>query len=161
MAVTTDNAGNMKKAIKKLGKFQWFGCFGHTLNLVIKRALKHSTLPMSDVADLQQSDNTDSESAESENEDNDQNERPRQSRAKRDKSGFAILKLKFKKLVTFVHKSTNAKDEFRQCQETANLKTKALKQDCATRWNRETRRPQIEFLVKGFSFSKNGVKGVK
>ena len=46
MLVTTDNAGNMKKAIKKLGKFKWLGCFGHTLNLAIKRALKNATLPM-------------------------------------------------------------------------------------------------------------------
>ena len=47
VAVTTDNAGNMKKAIKKLGKFQWFGCFGHTLNLVVKRTLKKATMPIS------------------------------------------------------------------------------------------------------------------
>ena len=148
VAVTTDNAGNMKKAIKKLGKFQWFGCFGHTLNLVVKRALRKSTLPMSDIPDLLQSDNSDnndSEEPESENAENDQEAIPPQSKAKRDKSGFEVLKLKFKKLVKFTHKSTNAKDEFKQCQETAKLKIKALMQDCATRWNRDARNAQIKF----------------
>ena len=136
VAVTTDNAGNMKKAIKKLGKFQWFGCFGHTLNLVIKRALKNSTLPMSDVPDTHLSDDDLSDELDSENEGTDKEEISRSSKG--NKSGFEVLKLKFKKLVTYVHKSSNAKDEFEQCQKTANLKIKALVQDIATRWNRDT-----------------------
>ena len=111
MAVTTDNASNMKKAIKRLGKFQWIGCFGHTLNLVIKRSLKRSTTSMSDAFESENESNSDEDE-----------ERPVKSKEKADKSAFGILKLKFKKLATFLHKSSNAKEEFEQCQETLNMK---------------------------------------
>lgn len=42
VSVTTDNATNMKKAFESDTTFpgQWFGCFGHNLNLAISKALK-------------------------------------------------------------------------------------------------------------------------
>ena len=150
VAITTDNAENIKKAIKKLGKFPWFGCFGHTLNLVVKRALKKSTVPMTDIPlDLTQSQATDSDEEERDNgsdsnEDEQVENQPRRGSAKADKSAFSILHKKFKDLARFVHKSSNAKVEFKACQEKANATlpedqrcTTNLKQDIATRWNRE------------------------
>ncbi|XP_056095123.1 E3 SUMO-protein ligase ZBED1-like [Rhinichthys klamathensis goyatoka] len=43
VSVTTDNATNMKKAFENDTTFpsQWFGCFGHNLNLAISKALKN------------------------------------------------------------------------------------------------------------------------
>ncbi|XP_051771149.1 E3 SUMO-protein ligase ZBED1-like [Ctenopharyngodon idella] len=43
VSVTTDNATNMKKAFESDTTFpcQWFGCFGHNLNLAISKALKN------------------------------------------------------------------------------------------------------------------------
>ena len=37
---TTDNANDITKALKKLGKFRWFGCAGHNMNLVIQAGFK-------------------------------------------------------------------------------------------------------------------------
>ena len=74
-----------------------------------------------------------SESDESEPENEEENVQDTSSQSKKVTSGFDILKLKFKKLVTFTHTSTNAKDELTQCQETCKLKSKVLPQECPTR----------------------------
>ena len=145
VSVVTDNAGNMKKAIKKLGKFRWIGCFGHTLNLVIKRALKKATTPPATMPPAatplagNDSDTSESESeAESDsNDDRDRRKKTSMAKADKPKSAFAVLKKKFKDLARFLHKSSNAKVEFRECQATAQIKEpKMPKQDVATRWNR-------------------------
>merc|ERR1712121_312880 len=39
----TDNASDIGKAIKQIGKFPWFGCAGHHLNLVAQEAFKKVT----------------------------------------------------------------------------------------------------------------------
>ena len=35
----TDNASNVYKAIVKVGKHKWLGCFGHTINLIVKAGM--------------------------------------------------------------------------------------------------------------------------
>ena len=37
---TTDNASDITKAIKKIGKYSWFGCAGHHLNLIAQAGFK-------------------------------------------------------------------------------------------------------------------------
>ena len=37
---TTDNASDIAKAIKKIGKYSWFGCAGHHLNLIAQAGFK-------------------------------------------------------------------------------------------------------------------------
>ena len=36
----SDNASDIAKAIKKLGKYRWFGCAGHHLNLIAQAGFK-------------------------------------------------------------------------------------------------------------------------
>ena len=36
----SDNASDIKHALKDLGKFDWLGCTSHNLNLVLKEATK-------------------------------------------------------------------------------------------------------------------------
>ena len=37
---TSDNAGDISKALKTLGKYRWFGCAGHHLNLIAQAGFK-------------------------------------------------------------------------------------------------------------------------
>ena len=37
---TSDNAGDISKALKTLGKYKWFGCAGHHLNLIAQAGFK-------------------------------------------------------------------------------------------------------------------------
>ena len=37
---TSDNASDISKALKKLGKYKWFGCAGHHLNLIAQAGFK-------------------------------------------------------------------------------------------------------------------------
>ncbi len=39
IAITTDNASNMKKCVELLNEIKWVGCFSHTLQLVIGKGL--------------------------------------------------------------------------------------------------------------------------
>ena len=36
----SDNASDISKALKVIGKYKWFGCAGHHLNLVVKEGIK-------------------------------------------------------------------------------------------------------------------------
>ena len=40
MTFVSDNAGDIKKALSVNGHFNWVGCAGHHLNLVVKEAFK-------------------------------------------------------------------------------------------------------------------------
>merc|ERR1712055_151868 len=40
LCLTSDNASDISKALKKIGKFRWFGCAGHNMNLVIQKGFK-------------------------------------------------------------------------------------------------------------------------
>ena len=40
LTFTSDNAGDISKALKKLGKYRWFGCAGHHLNLIAQAGFK-------------------------------------------------------------------------------------------------------------------------
>ena len=40
VTVVSDNASDIRRAMRDLGGFQWLGCSGHNLNLVIKEGLK-------------------------------------------------------------------------------------------------------------------------
>ena len=36
----SDNASDVRRALRDLGGFEWFGCVGHLLNLVVKEGFK-------------------------------------------------------------------------------------------------------------------------
>ena len=111
---TTDNASNETGAYTAAG-IPNFGGFAHTLNLAVKKALAIST------------------GGEIEEEvDPYGDEDPVAST-----SDYKKLHSKISKLVTRTRKSSNAKREFRQCQEILNRKPRKLKQFCQTRWNRD------------------------
>ena len=40
VTVVSDNTSDIRRAMRDLGGFQWLGCSGHNLNLVIKEGLK-------------------------------------------------------------------------------------------------------------------------
>ena len=40
ITMVSDNAADISKALRVLGKYQWFGCAGHHLNLVVKQGFK-------------------------------------------------------------------------------------------------------------------------
>ena len=40
LTFTSDNAGDISKALKKLGQYRWFGCAGHHLNLIAQAGFK-------------------------------------------------------------------------------------------------------------------------
>ena len=109
---TTDNAGNITNAAAEAG-FPNFGCFAHTLNLAVKRALRI-------VSDYDPDEDGEFEGETSETD-----------------SDYKKLHVKFTKLVTRTRKSSNAKREFRECQTMVKLKTKRLKKSMPTRWNTE------------------------
>ena len=37
---TSDNASDICKALKKIGRYKWFGCAGHHLNLIAQAGFK-------------------------------------------------------------------------------------------------------------------------
>ena len=115
----TDNALNETNAMRDAG-IPNFGGFAHTLNLAVKTALNiASGADIDDFVDVE--DAEDSPLA----------------------SQYELLHKKISKLVTRTKKSSNAKREFKQCQEAVNhLKAKKdqkkilrLKQFVPTRWN--------------------------
>ena len=40
LTFTSDNASDISKALKTLGKYRWFGCAGHHLNLIAQAGFK-------------------------------------------------------------------------------------------------------------------------
>ena len=112
---STDNASNEKAAMNEAG-IPNFGCLAHTLNLAVNLAIRIATgVEIDDMSD----------------QDEEQEHAPFA-------SDYEKLHKKISKLVTRTRKSSNAKREFRQCQQTLkpNKKPRKLKQFCATRWNR-------------------------
>ena len=111
---TTDNASNETGAMSLAG-IPNFGGFAHTLNLTVKKALAISIGgEMEEIVDPY----GDEEPAAT-------------------TGDFEKLHSKISKLVTRTRKSSNAKREFRQCQQLVNRKPRKLKQFCKTRWNRD------------------------
>ena len=119
VCAVTDNASNEMNAMEDAG-FPHFGGFAHTLNLAVKKALS--------IASGVDVDNIDMEYFTEE---------------AATGSDYEKLHKKISKLVTRLHKSSNAKREFKQCQEAVNLlkendedkKILALIQFIKTRWN--------------------------
>ena len=44
LAITVDNGKNIIKAVNGIKNIEWIRCFGHTMNLIVKRIVENKAL---------------------------------------------------------------------------------------------------------------------
>lgn len=108
----TDGGSNIKKAIP-LGGWVRIGCFAHALNLVANDAMKTCLAAIAQAL----------------------KDARVLTREEEGMQNFDEIRKKIRKFVERLHRSSNAKDEFKKCQKLLGLPTNAIDQDVPTRWN--------------------------